>query len=296
MIMKLKIKNPSCVSINISMRKFIVTLLVFAFLCLAPNLASNSYAQEVDEDFDFARAYKDYVFVLDNYNSEHAEYLLAKAQYKQAGTLVSQTKAREETIDMLEARDEVVIIYLTAVRMKLLEAEGVSDLTKNGLFTRLDAEIAWYRDHKSRIASAGTLADLEDDSQDASDRFSSLSQSIAYEALAAVPFGKLSVMRDKTNEILTDINVKIFEIRANGDKDTTNAERWASEVSNKITRSLDKEIEAQAEIPKLAPNNKQKADLRGIYNGVIFKLEESRQFLRDATERMGEIVRIIIIK
>lgn len=275
------------------MRKSVfIFLVLFAIL----NFYRPAFAQE-DPDFDFNRAYQDYVFTLNTYNSEHSEYLLAKAQYNQAGTLVSQTKAREETIDMLEARDDVVITYMTAVRMKLVEAEGVSDLTKNGLFTRIDAEIAWYRDHKGRIASAGTLADLADDSEEAGKKFNGLTQNIAYEALATVPFGKLSLMRSSANEILDNIDAKLFQIRANGDKDTAIAERWAFEVENKITRSLDKEIEAQAEIPKLTPDNKgRNQNLSATFNNIIFKLEESRQFLRDATEFMDEIMREIIIK
>lgn len=266
-------------------------LIASSLLIFASGVA---FAQE-EPDFDYNRAYQDYVFVLDVYNSEHAEYLLAKAQYKQAGTLVSQTKAREETIDMLEARDDVVTTYMTAVRMKLLEAEGVTDLTKNGLFTRIDAEIAWFKDHKSRIASVGTLADLEEDSEEASKRFNELTQHIAYEALATMPFGKLSLMRESSNSALSAIRTKIDQIRQNGDKDTAIAERWALEVENKITRSLDKEIEAQAEIPKLAPNTRNRnVNLREIYNNIIFKLEESRQFLRDGTEFMDEIIREII--
>lgn len=252
-------------------------------------------AQDNAEDFSFKKAYEDYVYVFDIYKSEHAQYQLAKAQFEQAGTLVSQTKAREETVDMLEARDDVVITYLTAVRMKLLEAEGVENITKNGLFTRLDAEIAWFRDHKSRISSAGTLQDLAEDSKEASDRFLNQSQHLALESLANVPFGSLSLMRQDANKILTSIKQKFEEIRTNGDKDTAIAERWAFEVENKITRSLDKEIEAQGLLPGLVPDLKSKnVNLQSRFNEIVFKLEESRQFLRDAAVYMDEIVREII--
>lgn len=244
--------------------------------------------------FDFERAYQDYVFTLDVYNTAHSEYQLAKAQYEQAGTLVSQTKAEEATTKMLEARDDVVITYMTSVRMKLLEAEGVTDLTKNGLFTRIDAEVSWYKDHKGSLKSAGTLKDLAKDSDEAKDRFS-LTQSIAYEALATVPFGKLSLMRSDANSILTATKNKIFEIRSNNDKDTTIVERWAFEIENKITRSLDKEIEAQSLIPGFTVTTKNKnPDFAKNYDSIIFTLDESRQFLRDATEFMKEIIHEIV--
>lgn len=266
-----------------------VGLLTFSFLLIFYLLFAPRFTK-AQEDFDFPRAYQDYVFTMDVYNSAHSEYLLAKAQYAQAGTLVSQTQAREATVKMLSARDDVVTTYLTAVRMKMVEAEGVSDLTKNGLFTRLDAEIAWFKDHKARLDSAGTLADLSEDSDEARDRYLT-TERVAYETLSTVPFGELSLLRAQTNAILSKINDKIFQIRANGDKDTATIERWAIEIENKITRSLDKEIEAQALIPKFVPNSKSKnVDLRQNYNDIIFKLDESRQFLRDATEYMDEIV------
>jgi hypothetical protein len=266
------------------MRK--LALLIIVVLLLLPK---GIYAQ--DEPFDFERAYQDYVFTLDVYNGSHSEYLLARAQYKQAGTLVSQTKAQEATTKMLEARDDVVITYLTAIRMNLLEAEGVSETTKNSLFSRLDAEIAWFRDHKSRLASAGTLEDLKDDSTEAADRFNELTQTVAYETLATVPFGKLSLMRSRSSIILGDIENKISEIRVNNDKDTAIIERWAQEIENKITRSLDKEIEAQALIPGFTATSGGRTDYSKNFNAIIFKLDESRQFLRDATEFMREIVR-----
>lgn len=267
-------------------------LLLFTFLFL---IAGNrAYAQTPtptatpEPEFDFDRAYQDYVFTMDIYNNAHSEYLLAKAQYQQSGTLVSQTKAQEATVKMLEARDDVVVTYITAVRMRLVEAEGVSALTKNGLFARIDAEVAWFQDHKSRIQSAGTLQDLSEDSEEAAERFF-LTERTAYEALSTVPFGKLSLMRSATNAILTKINSKVFEIRANQDKDTAIIERWAFETENKITRSLDKEIEAQALIPNFSADSRNR-DHRKTYNDIIFRLDESRQFLRDATGFIKEIL------
>lgn len=275
------------------MRKIISALAVFFFLFTLPANAQDA-TPTPEPEFDFERAYQDYVFTLDAYNSAHSEYLLSKAQYEQARTLVAQTKAQEATSRMLIARDDVVLTYLTAVRMRLVEAEGVSEITKQGLFSRVDAELAWYRDHKARITSAGTLTDLEEDSQEAAQRFDRLTQSLAYETLATVPFGKLSLMRTASSGILAGIKSKIFQIRTNGDKDTTIVERWALEIESKITRSLDKEIEAQALIPNFAnTDRRQKTDHRQNYNDIIFKLDESRQFLRDASQFMKEIFREI---
>jgi len=274
--------------------KIFSSLLVFVFLFLGLPISLYAQVGELDQKFDFERAYQDYVFTFDVYNSKHAEYILSKAQYEQAKTLFSQSKARESALNMLAARDDVVITYLTAVRMRMVEAEGVSDTVKQGLFSRLDAEVAWFKDHKARLSSSGTLKDIEEDSAEAANRFSRVSQTIAYETLATIPFGTLSLLRQETSNILKEINEKIYQLRISGDKDTSKLERWAFEVDNKITRSLDKEIEAQSLIINFVPRDRQRnTDYFQNFSRLISNLDESRQLLRDAIGPMKEIIRNI---
>jgi len=277
-----------------SILKIFSSLLIFVFLFLSLPISLCAQEAELDQKFDFERAYQDYVFTLDVYNTKHSEYVLSKAQYEQAKTLVAQSKARESALSMLAARDDVVITYLTAVRMRMVEAEGLSDTVKQGIFSRLDAEVDWFKDHKARLSSSGTLKDLEEDSAEAANRFGRLSQTIAYEALATIPFGTLSLLRQETSNILKGINEKISQIRINGDKDTSKLERWAFEVDGKITRSLDKEIEAQSLIVNFVPRDRQgKTSYFQNFNDIISKLDESRQLLRDAIGSMKEIIRNI---
>jgi hypothetical protein len=274
------------------MKRFLGGLII---LFLLISTRSSVYAQDnADPGFNFDRAYQDYVFTLDQYNNSHSDYVLAKAQYGQAGTLVAQTKARDATAKMLEQRDEVVITYMTAVRMRLVEAEGLQDSTRNGLLTRIDTEVQWFNDHKSRLDSAGTLDDLASDSDEAKKRFDDITMSLAYESLSNIPFGKLTLMRAETNSILGQLKGKIAQVRADQTKDTSILERWALEIENKITRSLDKEIEAQALLPGFVDSQSKSTDKAAIYNNVVFKLDEARQFLRDASGFMKEIFNAIV--
>src|SRR3989344_1392724 len=244
-------------------------------------------AQE-SETFDFARAYEDYVFTLDTYNDAHSEYVLARAQFLQAGTLVSQTKARESTAAMLIARDNVVITYLTALRLRLAEAENVSDGTKQWLYNRMDSEIDWYQNHRDRISSAGSLSDLVSDSKEAESRFKTV-QSVAYEVLVTIPTGKVGVLRSQLDSNVDAVRAKISEIRASGSNfDVSLIDRWTLEIDNKIVRSLDKEIEAQTQSASLF-----KTPGLNSYNSVIFKLQESLQFMREGNDFMKEIIRTL---
>lgn len=246
--------------------------------------------------FDFAKAYKDYVFMTDQYNKAHSEYLLARAQYFQAQTLASKTKARDATALMLKSRDNVVATYLTALRLRLSEGEGVDDTAKNGLFTRLDADIAWWRNHHDRINSAGSLEDLVVDSDAALKHFP-ISEALAYEVLATIPGGKEFVLRNTLNELLSRTKTKLSQIRANGDLNTTNAERWVIETEQKLTRSLDKEIAVQKLIVSLATaENKPGTNKSVVYNQAVLGLDESLQFLKEASGYLKEVIKQIKIK
>lgn len=245
-----------------------------------------------EEPFNFSRAYKDYVFMFDTYKKAHSDYLLAKAQYEAAKTLASQTKVRDATVVLLQSRDDVVVTYLTALRLKLSESEGVSEIDRDGLYTRIDSEVAWFKNHKASIPSAGTLADLTTDSAEAADHFVTTTPLI-YELLATIPFGKVDTIRMSATEILSQTKTKVAEIRANGDHDTTVTERWILETENKLTRSLDKEIEAQTMIASLPakPKTGQRDNKEQSYNDIIAKLTESLQFLKEASNFMREILK-----
>lgn len=262
------------------MKKFLVILVWFLIL------PSRVNAQEID----YAASYKNYINTYDSYQADLSDYRLAKAQYEQAGTLVSETKAREATLAMLRSRDGVVIAYLDAIRLKVVEGEGLSEAFRNGLIDRINSEIFWFQDHLERLDSAGTLEDLVEDSKEASDRFVE-TQKVIYDALGTVANGKVTVLRNELNAVLSDTRTKTFEIRSNGDLNVDGIDRWLSEIDEKLTRSLDKSIEAESKVQSLY-SSKRSNDQNEIYNEVLGLLEESVQLLRDGSRFMKEILKV----
>lgn len=280
------------------LRKVLAVAAVSAFLLGAAYAhAQDAPTPTPTEEFNFEKAYKDYVFVTDTYNKDHGDYLLARAQYFQAQTLASQTKARDATALMLQDRDEVIKAYLVALRLRLGESVGVSDITKSGLYSRIDAEVTWWKSHKDRIDSAGNLNDLVADSDEALKHFPT-TESLSYEVLATVPQGKVFELRTGLNELLSSTKAKVSAIRSNGDHDVTNAERWILETDQKITRSLDKENEAQTLITSLTQIEKpgKKIDKNQIYNNVLTNLTDSLQYLREASNYLKEVIKSIKTK
>ena len=268
--------------------KKLLLLLMFSLFLLIPKI---SLAQEADTSIsDYASSYKQYVNSYDVYQKALSDYRLARAQYIQAGTLVSQTKAREETLAMLQARDTVVITYLTAIQMKVDESEGIPETFKNGLVQRISAESFWFGDHLARLDSAGTLEDLVADSDEASKRFED-TQKVIYESLSAITNAKTTVLRNELNNIVSSTREKSFEIRSNGDLDISTIDRWFTEIDNKLTRSLDKSIESETKSQDFY-NSKKSNDLSTLYNGILASLEESVQLLRDGSKYTREIIKV----
>ncbi len=252
------------------------------------------------EEFNYARAYGDYVEALGEYKNVHSEYLLARSQYLQARTLASQTKAQNATMNMLKERDEAVVAYLVALRMRLGEAIGIDERDEEGLNLRIDSEKAWFENHKGRVTSAGTIEDLVIDSNEAADHFEAVTEPLSYEVLSFLALGKVGAMRMEVNDAMSSVKMKLMDVRADGDYDLAIIDRWVLETENKITRSLDKEIEARTLVFGLQALDKnafgRKDDKVVIYNSVLTKVQESYQFLRESVSFMNEIVRKIKTK
>lgn len=258
-----------------------------AFLLLTL-IATVIFASSVlsQEGFNFETAYKDYSFNYGVYRRAHNDYILARGQYLTYQTLKSKTNAQDMTLAMLQARDDVLRTYLTAIRLMLIETEGVSDFERDVLFTRIDAEIAWYSDHKSSLPSAGSLEDLVESAQEAEERYKT-TEVLIYQALTAILVGRENGFRIELGTRIEEIKAKISEIRQNQDKDTRKVERWILEAESRLTRSQEKQFAAQEEVSGLKERERTKYK---AYNAAQSRIKESHQYLKEASSFLKEIV------
>lgn len=264
-----------------------ILLIVLAFL-LFP-------VQTTAQDLTYEQSYQDYLHAQEEYTREHSEYLLARSQYQQAGTLAAETKAREETSQMLAARDEVISTYVQAVRMRLLETEGVAETSRTGLSSRLEADVNWYRDHRDRVSSAGSLSDLVSDSEEAKKHYDQTTVPLVYESLIVIPTTRVSELRKDLSVVVSDVKNFVNTVEAEGTHDVSNADRWMIQIDGKMSRSLDKEIQAQNQLQALQ-NPDTKTNFNSIYNTSVTYVTESHQFLKEASTFLSEVMRLIRTK
>jgi len=260
-----------------------ITLLICLFLCFL--LVKPAKAQE----FDFNTAYNDYIFAVDAYRQAENEYQLKRSEYLRFGTLTAKSEAEIATRNFLQARDEVISTYLTALRLKLAEVSGIDASEKDTVFSAVDAEVGWFIDHKNRLNSAGSLEDLVEDSEEARDRFDDLTVEASYRALHLISRAKVQALTAPQSELVTRTQELINRVRTNGDKSTTIVERWLLDAQNELIRSIEKTATAQDNINTITEAKDGNAT-RVVFNTSISSLIQSHQHLKDANRFLTEIL------
>ncbi len=266
------------------MKKFYLPLILIFIL-----LIFYSFNLVKAQEFNFTKAYDDYLFNYNQYRQSYKEYLTAKEAYLSYQTLTSKNQALEKTLKMLKDKDEVIKTYLTALKMKIAETAGISKYEQNILYLKLDNEIEWYGQHKESLNSVATLEDLTSLVEKIAERYKT-TEILIYQTLGAILSGKENNFREKLATKIQQLKEKVGEIRQKGDKDTSLIERWLLETENRLTRSQEKQFAAQQILAKIESSDLYKNQ---SYNKAQFALEESHQYLKEANSYLKEIIREI---
>lgn len=272
------------------MRKFLLVLLFIPLFLFIPT-SIHSQTPTPSGTFDFNRAYADYVYNTQLYNDAYSAYQLARSQYLSSKTLVAQGNAQTATLNMLQARDQMIITYLTAIRMRVKETDGIPDNSRQVMFTQIDNDVAWWGSHKTKLMSAGSLDDLVTDSDDAYKHYQS-TLLLVYQALSTVFAGRLDSERSDLTRIIVDLKAKVVQIKANGDKDTSGIERSLIDVDNTVDRSSTKESDAKNIINTMSldQNNPSGTDNAQKFSDAKTLMKESLAYLNDAVNLISQIV------
>ena len=268
------------------------SLLLTTFLFVV--FSSPAISQGTDNNFD--QTYSEYTKKVEEYKRTRDEYVLARSQYLKFKTLTAQNNAKEATKRMLEARDNVVVLYLQSIKAKVNETKGIDDPTEEGLFIRLDEEISWFSDHKAKLSSAGTLDDLVSDSNLAKGRWKSAAPLI-YESLAVISSGKINDFQERLTNIFNGVKGKMNEIGKEereeykfSSRKIQIIDRWIFETENRITRSEGKQTEALEIISEYAGGKKNEAKL---FEDALIILDEAKQYSKEGSSFLKEIIREI---
>lgn len=228
------------------------------------------------QDFNFDRAYQDYVYNLGIYQSSYSDYEKARDFYLTNQTLTLKEEARQKTLSMLRARDQLQTVYLTALRIKIVEIKGLSGDEKGGIFGKIDSEVAWYKEHKGKYGDSDSLENLFDKSSEAEGKYKESTSRIVYEALFIISLGEEKSLRESHEEIYSTIRSMT--------PDPFN--RWFSDIDSVIQKLKDNESVAKTQIQKVYSDT---FSIEGSYNTSIGTLASSLTLLSQLNNFLTEL-------
>lgn len=256
---------------GLTMKKIALIIAFFAFLFSA----SDTSAQE----FNFAKAYQDYIYTQTVYDQAFTGYEQAKNSYLKNPTLTLKEEARKKTLTMLKARDDLYQVYLAALRMKLLEV-------KSPVQSKMDEEIAWYKSHKENYKDDDPLENLFQKSKEAEDRYESNSSLIIYESLFDISFGEMRNIRADQEGVYASLKNSIDIGVERGILKLDPFNRWFTDIEN-VLKELDAiDSKAKAKIAKmhdasaLTPKSAYNSAINDLTPGIA-KLMELNDFLTE---------------
>jgi hypothetical protein len=262
--------------------KFKIILALLFILFIVP---TSIHAQT-----NYSDAFLQYNLKTEDYNKAHDTYIVKRSAYLKFKTLQSEKEAKDATVVMLQTRDDVMIYYFTAVSAKMAETKGIPDAERAADQKFIDDEIAFFKDHKTKIPSAGTLQDLANDSKLAGDRYVFDNRNLFYKILFSISNGKILDLRSRLGTNLTNVKTKVNTIRDetrpeyqfSADKISA-IDRFVFESENKFARADEKELAA------IDTKNIREFTVEE-YNKRLSALSEMQQLLKEASSFLKEIV------
>ena len=207
------------------------------------------------QTFDASKAYSDYQYELSIYEQSHSDYQDAKTFYLANPTLQLQEDARQKTMIMLQDRDQLMVTYLTALRIQILDTTGFTQDQQNVIFGKIDSEVAWYQNHIKNYLKSDALIDLSNKSDESKSRYATNTTPIVDEALFDITLSEEIGIREEHQQIYSDLKNYINTQVAAGKMKIDPFSGWLDETDAVLTTLKTNETTGQTQIQGLYGQN-----------------------------------------
>lgn len=259
---------------------FIATAMVLITLYF---VSSTTFAQS----FDFTKAYQDYQYTLSVYNQSYTDYQDARDFYLKNPTLTLKEDSRKKTLLMLRNRDKLMKVYLTALRVKVVETQGLSGDDKNYVFSKIDTEVAWYENHRTNYLDSDPLEKLFGKSDESGSRYKTNTSPVLYEALFYISLGTEQGLRSNQEDIYKSLRIIIDQDVAAGKYDINPFNRWFTDIESVVQEIKQNEGKARSEIQKMYDQNY--IQPLSTFNAGIGPLNSSIDLLTQLNRFLAEV-------
>jgi len=183
------------------------------------------------QDFNFNKAYQDYQYNLTLYDQSTSDFKNSKSAYLMNSTLALKEDLRLKALNMLVVRDTLMSVYLTMLRMKIVENKGLTNDEKNGIYSKIDPEVEWYDSDKSKYSSSDSLETLFTRNEDSKIRYQTNTVYVIDEALVYIGLGQEIDLRIQHEQIYSGLKSLIDSGISSGKLILTPFNNWFNDIN-----------------------------------------------------------------
>ena len=265
-------------------RTAILTTTFFLVLCtLCFTLCTSVHAQT----FNAQKAYSDYQYQLSIYQQDYSDFLDAKSFYLGNPTLQLKEDSRLKTLKMLRDRDQLMAVYLTALRIQLLETTGFNLDQKNTVFAKIDPEVAWYQNHIKNYLDGDPLIDLFNKSDESKSRYSTNTLAIVNESLFDIVLSQEVGLRMSHQQVYSDLKNYINDQVSAGRLRFDPFNRWITDTDSVLQQLQTNETTGYTKIQTIYEHN---YGINSIYEDASLVLTSSINPLSQLNNYLTEML------
>lgn len=238
----------------------------------------------------FDRAYQDYQYSLTLYDQAYSNYQDAKNTYLANQTLSLKEDARKKTFTMLVARDQLMVVYLTALRTKISELPNLNGDDKNSILGKIDEEVRFYTFHKDRLKEDWDLPTLFANSSQSENQYKEKTSLIVNEALFDISLGQMAGIREAQEKIYSDLKTIINDGVAVGKLKLDPFNHWLTDIDSTDLVLKQNEDKARGQIQQMYAET---YTFQGGYTTSVNTLVSSVKPLSQMNEFLTEVVNYI---
>ncbi len=208
------------------MKKYLILILVIGCLVFASKINAQS--------LPFERAYQDYQYNRTIYDQSYTDYQNTKNAYAVNPTLNLKDEAKQKALAMLRNRDQLTVVYLTALRANLSEQPGLEGPVRDNIYTKLDGEVAWYSNHKTNYKEEDSIEVLFTKNDEVKARYNSKTILIIDESLFDITLGQEKTLRQQHEQVYATLRGLIDQGVAAGKLTLNPFNHWLTDIDATI--------------------------------------------------------------
>lgn len=260
--------------------KILIISVIFAGLSI---LATPKSIQA--EDLSYNKSFQDYQYNLTQYNEAFSSFSNAKSAYLSNPTLNLKEEVRGKMYTMLTTRDQLLSVYLVALKTKIAGDGGLTDEDKGSILSKINSDIEWYDADKAKYSTSDSLEMLLGRSEESKNRYQTKTYVVTSEALSYITLGQEITLRLKHEQILSGLKSLIDSSVASGKLTASPFTHWFEDIAATDQTLKQNEDKLRQEIAKVEERSYYSKDVcdncNEILSSSVLSLSQFNEFLTE---------------